>query len=72
MKPYQWLAWLATAVVLVAACLASFVPDLYLHHYFFIVGNTLWILVGMLWKERSLLWFNIGLTLIYIIGLVLK
>jgi len=72
MKPYQWLAWLATAVVLVAACLASFVPNLYLHHYFFIVGNTLWILVGFLWKEQSLLWFNIGLTIIYIAGLLLQ
>jgi hypothetical protein len=70
-KPYQWLAWLATAIVLIAACLASFVPALYLHHYFFIIGNALWIVVGRLWKEDSLLWFNIGLTLIYIIGLLL-
>jgi len=71
-KPYQWLAWLATAVVLSAACLASFVPNLYLHHYFFIIGNAMWILVGVSWKEKSLLWFNIGLTLIYIIGLLFK
>lgn len=69
-KPYQWLAWAATAVVLIAACLASFVPALYLHHYFFIIGNAMWIAVGVLWKENSLLWFNIGLTLIYIIGLL--
>jgi hypothetical protein len=69
-KPYQWLAWLSTAVVLVAAILASFKPELYLHHYFFIIGNSLWILVGFLWRENSLLWFNIGLTVIYILGLV--
>jgi hypothetical protein len=70
-KPYQWLAWVSTAIVLIAACLASFVPSLYLHHYFFIVGNALWIVVGYLWKENSLLWFNIGLTAIYVVGLIL-
>lgn len=70
MKPYQWLAWLATAIVLAAAALASFVPELYWHHWFFIIGNAIWILVGYLWKERSLLWFNIGLTLTYIAGLL--
>jgi len=32
----------------------------------------MWILVGVSWKEKSLLWFNIGLTLIYIIGLLFK
>ena len=44
-KPYQWLAWLATATLVIAASLASFVPEMYLHHWFFIVANTLWILV---------------------------
>lgn len=72
MKPYQWLAWLATAVVLTAAGLASFVPELYLHHWFFIAGNAIWILVGYLWKENSVLWFNIGLTSIYISGLLVN
>jgi len=69
-KPYQWLAWLSTAVVIAAAAFASFKPELYIHHYFFIIGNSLWILVGYLWHENSLLWFNIGLTVIYILGLL--
>lgn len=69
-KPYQWLAWLATLVVITAATLASFVPELYLHHWFFIIGNALWIWVGYLWRENSLFWFNIGLTVIYIAGLL--
>lgn len=69
-KPYQWLAWLATCIVLIAAALASFVPEFYLHHWFFIIGNALWILVGYLWKEKSVFWFNIGLTIIYIAGLI--
>lgn len=69
-KPYQWLAWVATAALLTAASLASFVPELYLHHYAFIVANTLWMLVGYLWKEKSLLWSNLGLNAIYFIGLI--
>tara|TARA_Y100000816_G_C25900865_1_gene469932 strand:+ start:123 stop:350 length:228 start_codon:yes stop_codon:yes gene_type:complete len=69
-KPYQWLAWLATATLVIAASLASFVPEMYLHHWFFIVANTLWILVGYLWRENSVLLMNVLLTLIYFVGLV--
>ena len=69
-KPYQWLAWLATATLVIAASLASFVPEMYLHHWFFIVANTLWILVGYLWRENSVLLMNVLLTFIYFVGLV--
>ncbi|MBL96906.1 MAG: hypothetical protein CMF52_03735 [Legionellales bacterium] len=69
-KPYQWLAWLATATLVIAASLASFVPEMYLHHWFFIIANTLWILVGYLWRENSVLLMNVLLTLIYFVGLV--
>ena len=69
-KPYQWLAWLATATLVIAASLASFVPEMYLHHWFFIVANTLWIIVGYLWRENSVLLMNVLLTLIYFVGLV--
>ena len=69
-KPYQWLAWLATAILLVAACLASLVPEWYWHHWAFTVANFLWVLVGILWRERSLIVLNAGLTLIYIVGLL--
>jgi len=69
-KPYQWLAWLATLALVSAASLASFVPEWYWHHWAFILGNALWVVVGYLWRENSLLWLNIMLTLIYIIGLI--
>ena len=69
-KPYQWLSWLATCIVLSAAIFASFVPDMHLHHYFFVAGNTLWIIVGLLWRENSILWFNVGLTVIYLLGMI--
>ena len=69
-KPHQFLAWLATAILILAAILASFVPEMYLHHWFFIVANTLWILVGYLWRENSVLLMNVLFTLIYFVGLV--
>ena len=70
-KPYQWVAWVATVVLVCAASFASFVPEMHLHHYAFIVGNAMWILVGYLWKENSLLSLNIGLTVIYVLGLII-
>ena len=70
-KPYQFLAWTATAVLILAAVLASFVPALEYHHWAFIMANSLWVIVGILWKEMTLVVLNAGLTIIYIFGLVL-
>ena len=69
-KPYQWLAWLSTACLLGAAVLAAF--NVYPYYVWaFIVSNSLWVLVGVLWKEKSLVVMNLGLTIIYVAGLVL-
>ena len=70
-KPYQFLAWIATSILILAAVLASFVPALEYHHWAFIVANLLWVFVGFLWKEMTLIILNAGLTLIYILGLIL-
>ena len=59
-KPYQFLAWLATSILIIAAALASFVPELEYHHWAFISANTLWIYVGWLWREQSLIVLNAG------------
>ena len=40
------------------------------HHWAFISANTLWVYVGWLWKEQSLIVLNAGLTIIYILGLI--
>ena len=69
-KPYQWLAWLSTGCLLGAALLAAF--NVYPYYiYAFIISNSLWVLVGVLWKEKSLVVMNLGLTVIYVAGLVL-
>ena len=70
-KPYQFLAWIATSILILAAVLASFVPALEYHHWAFIIANLLWVFVGFLWKEITLILLNAGLTLIYILGLIL-
>tara|TARA_B100000035_G_C20806165_1_gene467803 strand:- start:94 stop:321 length:228 start_codon:yes stop_codon:yes gene_type:complete len=70
-KPYQFLAWTATAILILAAILASFIPALEYHHWAFIIANSLWVVVGLLWKEMTLVVLNAGLTIIYILGLVL-
>lgn len=67
-KPYQKLAWLSTALLLSAAILAAF--NVYPYYVVaFVVSSALWTLVAVLWKERSLIVLNGGLTIIYIIGL---
>ena len=70
-KPYQFLAWIATAILILAAILASFIPALEYHHWAFIIANSLWVIVGFLWKETTLVVLNAGLTIIYILGLIL-
>ena len=70
-KPYQFLAWAATTILILAAILASFVPALEYHHWAFIIANSLWVIVGVLWKETTLIVLNAGPTIIYILGLIL-
>lgn len=70
-KPYQKLAWFATVAILISAAMASI--NLYpLYSIGFIIANTLWMIVGILWKERSMIVMNLGLNAIYIIGLLIK
>jgi|TARA_B110000285_G_C15051302_1_gene577138 hypothetical protein len=68
-KPYQGLAWTGTAILLIAATMASF--NMYPYYsYAFCLANAIWVVVGVLWKEKSLIVLNAGLTLIYIIGII--
>ena len=69
-KPYQFLAWFSTFCILSGACLASLIPELYYHHYFFLLGNGMLALTAYLWREYSLLVLNSGLSFIYIFGIL--
>lgn len=71
MKPYQRLAWLGTTTLLIAAVMAAI--NLYPYYaYGFILANTIWMVVGILWKEKSMIAVNLGLNVIYIVGLLLN
>ena len=68
-KPYQKLAWAATALLITAALLAAFnVYPLYV--FLFTSASVLWTYIGWLWREKSLIVLNGTLTLIYILGLL--
>ena len=58
-------------MLILAAVLASFVPALEYHHWAFISANSLWVIVGILWREQTLIVLNAGLTIIYILGIIL-
>ena len=68
-KPYQPLAWTGTVILIMAATLAAF--NLYPWYvYLFCVANGIWVVIGILWRENSLIVLNAGLTLIYVAGLI--
>ena len=68
-KPYQPLAWIGTVVLIIAATLAAF--NLYPWYvYLFCLANGIWVMIGVLWRENSLIVLNSGLTLIYFAGLI--
>lgn len=70
-KPYQWFAWFASAALICGSMLASF--NVYpWYSVAFMVANSSWIAVGVLWRERSLIVMNAVITLIYILGLIFK
>lgn len=63
------MAWIGTFVLIIAASLAAF--NLYPWYvYLFCIANGLWVMIGFLWRENSLIVLNAGLTLIYVAGLI--
>ena len=66
-----YLKWLATAVTIVGAVLAS------LNYYpagpaMLNLGAAIWLIVSIIWREWSLIIINTSLLLIYTVGLVVK
>lgn len=68
-KPYQRLAWLSTGAVLLSAVMASY--NIYpLYVFMFMLSSVMWTVVGYLWNEKSIMFLNGALTLIYVLGLI--
>ena len=62
-KPHQRLAWFASAVAASRNWYPWFI-------YGFLLSNVLWVLIGVLWREKSLIVMNTVLTIIYVVGLL--
>lgn len=65
----RWLKWIATLALIVGAVLTSMDVRPW-NIWAFNVGNISWIIVGILWREWSLIVLNVGLTAIYAVGLL--
>jgi len=66
-----YLKWIATAVTIVGAVLAS------LNWYpagpaMLNLGAAIWLVVSIMWREWSLIIINASLLLIYTVGLIIK
>jgi|TARA_E500000075_G_C6917495_1_gene282362 hypothetical protein len=67
-KPYQPLAWTGTTILLAAASLISLFPNEIYGVFGFFLASIVWTVVGVLWKEKSLIVLNGVLALIYTYG----
>lgn len=69
MKIDVWLKWIATVALIIGAILTSMDIRPW-NIWAFNIGNISWVIVGILWREASLVVLNLGLTLIYAVGLL--
>ena len=68
-KPYQMWAWASTSMIMTGAIMAAF--GFYPYYiYFFFLGNTSLALVSWRWNEKSLIFLNGGIAIIYLIGMI--
>lgn len=69
-KPYQPLAWVATVILLIAATMLSALENEVYATYGFGIASSLWTIIGVLWREKTLILLNAVLTAIYLVGIV--
>jgi hypothetical protein len=72
MKTLDWyLKWSATVIVCAGALAASL--NIYpLGALLLNLGSLLWLIVGVMWRERSLIAVNAVVLVIYTVGLAVK
>ena len=72
MKTLDWyLKWSATVIVCAGALAASL--NIYpLGALLLNLGSLLWLVVGVMWRERSLIAVNAVVLVIYTVGLAVK
>jgi|TARA_R100000008_G_scaffold79090_1_gene60531 hypothetical protein len=65
-----YIKWVATAIIIVGACLNSFELQPY-SHIVMCVGAGLWLVVGILWYDRALIVVNSAIVSIYLAGFIM-
>jgi hypothetical protein len=71
MKLDFYLKWLATAFICVGALLISI--NIYpLGPIVSLTGTVLWLIVSVMWREKSLILVNAVVLIIYTVGLISK
>jgi hypothetical protein len=64
-----WLKWFATGTLILGAILTT-VDIRPLNIWMFNTGNLAWLIVGIMWREWSLVVLNLVLIAIYAYGLI--
>lgn len=69
MKKEIFLEWIATLILIIGVALSSF--DVYpMNIWISMIGNGLWIIIGIAWKKWPLILLQILLTLLNLAGLL--
>lgn len=64
-----WVEWVSTGILLTGVALTAW--NIYpLNIWVSLVGNAGWLIIGIIWKKRSLIVIQIVLTALYIAGLL--
>ncbi len=68
-KNVRGLKWCGSILLLIGLCFTSF--NIYpLNLYFMLLGSSIWVAVGYIWKDGSIILLNVVGFIITLVGLI--
>ena len=68
-KRVRGLKWFGSILLLIGLCFTSF--NIYpLNLYFMLIGSAVWVSVGYIWKDGSIILLNVVGFIITLVGLI--
>ena len=68
-KSVRGLKWFGSILLLIGLCFTSF--NIYpLNLYFMLIGSAVWVSVGYIWKDGSIMLLNVVGFIITLVGLI--
>ena len=68
-KSVRGLKWFGSILLLIGLCFTSF--NIYpLNLYFMLIGSAVWVSVGYIWKDGSIILLNVVGFIIKLVGLI--